>query len=87
MSDDISSANNSKAITPSNAATYKGARGIYVGVTGDVLMEMAGGAVVLRQNMQQGMTHGYEVVRVLTSGTDDAGNAGTTTADGLILDY
>lgn len=78
MSDNVGVANNSREITPSDTVRYKDVRGLYVGVSGNVRMEMAGGAVVTRQNMAQGITHGGAIVRVLATGT---------TATGLILEY
>lgn len=78
MSDDISSAGNSKEITPSDTEVHKACRGIYVGVSGHLTYETTAGSTVTKRNVAAGVTHGWEAVRIFATGT---------TATDIVLDY
>jgi len=60
---------NAFAITPNDGVFFAKTRGLYVGVTGNVAVEMAGGNVVTFIGLAGGVVHPLQVIRVLSSGT------------------
>lgn len=66
---------NAFSITPSNNAFEK-TRGLYVGVSGDVEVEMAGGNTVIFTDLAAGVIHPLQVVKVLAGNTDATGIIG-----------
>ena len=65
-----------EAVTPSNTVGFDfPCRGLYVGATGDVSVEMLGGATVILTDLAAGVFHPIRVNRV---------NSTDTTATGIV---
>lgn len=71
-STDISSAYNAVAVTKSDATIIPTTRGLYIGVTGDVVVTMASGATPITFKSVPVGFHGIQVTQVLaaTAATD-----------------
>ena len=69
------SAYRAKPITPSDSLSYtEPTRGIYVGSSGDITLDMvSGGGPVLFVGMQGGIVYPFQVTRVYSTGTDATG--------------
>lgn len=65
---DVASARNGTAITPSDSATFAATRALYVGVSGDVKVDMAGGATLTFKSAPVGPLP-IQVTRVYSTGT------------------
>lgn len=64
-------------ITPDDVADLPHAtRGIYVGQSGDVMVEMVSGDTVTFPNLQAGMIYALRVMKVFASGTTATGLVG-----------
>lgn len=65
---------NAEPVTPSDSATLTHtSRGLYIGVDGDMAVQMAGGQVVTFSNMYGGTIIPIRAVKVFSTGTT-AGN-------------
>lgn len=60
-------------ITPSDATVYPASRGIYVGGTGNLRIELLDGSIATFGNIAAGVVHQLEVVRVFATGTTATG--------------
>ena len=60
------------------------ARGFYVGGSGNVVYEEYNGNVVIANGLLGGIYYPFACKRILSSGTDGFGTAGTTTATNLL---
>lgn len=63
------SARNGAAITPNDSTTINTTRGLYVGVTGDVKVDLAGGDTVTFVGLAAGIIHPISATRVYSTGT------------------
>jgi len=64
-------ASNAVAITPNNSTDLATVtRGIYVGVSGDLKVDMFGGQTVTFKDLAAGVLHPIRVKRVYQTGTD-----------------
>lgn len=57
------------AITPSDTVNFVASKGIYVGTTGDLKVDMAYGATVTFKALQGGAIHPLSVKRIYATGT------------------
>lgn len=57
------------AITPSDSATLKPTKGLYVGVSGNVSVVLEGGSAVVFTNLASGMIHPIAVKQVKSTNT------------------
>ena len=58
------------AVTPHNTNTFARTRGVFVGVTGDLVVRFAGDtANVTLKNVAAGVTHPWSIDRVIATGT------------------
>ncbi len=78
MSDDISSISASYAVTPSDTEEFKPCRAIYIGGAGTLVYEDLAGNEVTKTNIAQGISHPFQAVRILATGT---------TATGILREY
>jgi hypothetical protein len=70
---------NAFVVTPSDSNYFDHkTRGLYVGVTGNVAVEMAGGNVVTFIGLAGGVVHPLQVIRVLATGTTALNIVGIT---------
>lgn len=60
-------------ITPSDTTIIRPTLGIYVGVAGDVKVDMQDGSTVTFTGLAAGMFHGISVKRVYATGTTATG--------------
>lgn len=65
-----SPAGSAQAVTASDSTTYDDARGVYVGVTGDLAVEFEGGETVTLVGIAAGMIHPIRAKKILATGTD-----------------
>lgn len=65
---DVSSARNGAAVTPNDSTTFAATRALYVGVSGDVKVDLAGGATLTFKAAPVGMLP-IQAVRVYSTGT------------------
>lgn len=72
------SAYDAAAITPSDSGNIQTTRGIYVGTSGNVKVDMAYGTTVTFTNLMAGLVYPFQVTRVYSTGT---------TASGLVAVY
>lgn len=64
-------AENAFAVTPNNDADLaEDTRGLYVGVSGDVKVDLVGGTTVTFVNLAAGVIHPIRARRVYATGTD-----------------
>lgn len=64
-------AENAFAVTPNNDADLaEDTRGLYVGVSGDVKVDLVGGTTVTFVNLVAGVIHPIRARRVYATGTD-----------------
>lgn len=71
----IASSGSAAAVTPSNTVDLPGGvtRGLYVGVSGDVNVDMENGETVLFTALAAGIVHPLRVKRVRVASTDATG--------------
>lgn len=62
-----------EAVTPSDAAAIEQTRGLYVGASGDVAVDMASGDTVTFAGLAAGIVHPLQVTRVYATGTTATG--------------
>lgn len=72
----LASAEDGRSITPSDANAIQKTKGIYVGASGDLRVEMAGGGVVTFVDLAAGVVHPLQVIRVYATGTTATGIVG-----------
>lgn len=70
------SAQAASAITPNNTSDIRVTRGLYVGVAGDVKVDMADSSTVTFTGLASGMVHPLAVKRVYATGTTATGIIG-----------
>ena len=66
---EIQPARSARNIVPNNNTIFSRTRGLYIGGSGDVEVEMANGAVVIFVGISTGIVHPLSVVRVLAANT------------------
>jgi hypothetical protein len=68
--DVIASAYSAAAVTPNNSTTFSSpTRGLYVGVTGDVKVDMPGSSAITFVGLAAGIIHPICATRVYSTGT------------------
>lgn len=67
--DSTVSAYDAAAVTPSDSADIKTTRGIYVGSSGNLKVDMAYGSTVTFSSVMAGQIYPFQVTRVYSTGT------------------
>lgn len=71
---DIAGAREGVEITPSDSATIRVTRGLYVGVSGDVYVDFErGGTNVKLGSFAAGISQGFQVTKIYSTGTTATG--------------
>ncbi|MBK9053344.1 MAG: hypothetical protein IPL78_21320 [Chloroflexi bacterium] len=68
MSQQTRPAESAEAVTPNDETTFAPTRGLYVGVSGDVVVQI-GGADITFVGLVAGVIHPLSVTKVLETGT------------------
>jgi hypothetical protein len=65
----VSSAQQATAVTPSDTTVLTKTKGLYIGVTGDVVVTMANGSDATFKSLAAGVIHPISVSKVKVAGT------------------
>ena len=58
-----------ESVTPADGSNIEETRGLYIGTTGNLKVDMANGDTVTFNNISAGVIHPLRVVRVYSTGT------------------